>query len=71
MCGTRDAAQNWEAEHTEMVLQAGFAQGKYSACVFHHEQKKVRIVVHSDDFTVVGESKRLDWFREARGYKRE
>ena len=63
MYGTRDAAQNWELEYTEMMTEAGFRQGAYSACVFYHEEKNVRVVVHGDDFTVLGPSKGLDWFR--------
>ncbi len=47
-----------------MLLKTGFVQGKYSACVFYREQEKVRIVLHGDDFTVLGESKSLDWFGE-------
>ena len=62
MYGTRDAAQNWELEYTEMT-EAGFRQGAYSACVFYREEKNVRVVVHGDDFTVLGPSKGLDWFR--------
>ncbi len=31
--------------------------------MFYHEQKNVRVVVHGDDFTVLGPSKSLDWFR--------
>ena len=27
MYGTRDAAQKWELEHTEMMTEAGFKQG--------------------------------------------
>ena len=41
---TRDAAQNWEMEYTEMMVDAGFRQGLYSACVFYHEQKNIRVV---------------------------
>jgi len=63
MYGTRDAVQNWELEYKEMMQEAGFKQGSYSACVFYHEQKNVRVVVHGDDFTVLGPSKGLDWFR--------
>ncbi len=58
--GTRDAAQNWEMEYTEMLLEAVFIQGSYSSCVFYHEQKNVRVVVHGDDFTILGTSKSLD-----------
>ena len=62
MYGTRDAAQNWELEYTEMMTEAGLKQGSYSACVFYHEQKNVRVLVRGDDLTVLGPSKSLDWF---------
>jgi hypothetical protein len=44
--GTRDAAQNWEMEYTEMMVDADFRQGLHSACAFYREQKNVREVVH-------------------------
>ncbi len=40
VCGTRDAAQNWEMEYAEMMADAGFRQGSYSACVFYNEDKE-------------------------------
>ncbi len=58
MYGTRDAAQNWELEYTEMMTEAGFRQGSHSVCVFYHAEKNVRIVVHGDDFTALSPSKR-------------
>ncbi len=36
MYGTRDAAQDWELERTEIMVEAGLTQGSYSACVFYH-----------------------------------
>ena len=60
---TRDAAQNWELERAEMMTEAGFGQGSFSARVFYREQKNVRVVARGDDFTVLGPSKSLDWFR--------
>jgi hypothetical protein len=63
MYGTRDAAQSWENEYTDMLADAKFAQGKHSACVFFHAEREVRVVVHGDDFTVLGRSEQLDWFR--------
>ncbi len=60
--GTRDAAQNWELEQTEMTAEAGFRQGSLSACVFCHEQN-VGVVVRGDDLTVLGPSESLDWLR--------
>ncbi len=46
-----------------MMLEVGFRQGSYSACVFYHEQKNVRVLVRESDFTVLGPSKSLNWFR--------
>ncbi len=60
MYGTRDAAQNWEFEYTEMMTEAGFKQGSYSKCVFYHEQKNIREVVHGEDFTALGPCNSLD-----------
>ncbi len=64
MHGTRHATQNLEEECTEMLLETGFVQGRFSARVFYHEQEKVRIFAHGDDFTILGESESLDWLRE-------
>ncbi len=32
ICWTRDASQNWEMECAEMMVEAAFRQGFYSAC---------------------------------------
>ncbi len=62
--GTRDVAQNWEVEYTEMMTEAGFRQGSFNACVFYSEQKRVSVVVHGDDFAVIGPSKSFYWLRD-------
>ncbi len=67
MHGARDAAHNWEAEHTEMRVEAGFTQGSHSARAPCHKEKNIRIVVHGDDFTVLGGAKELDWLRGKTG----
>jgi hypothetical protein len=59
--GTRDAAQRGEMEYAEMMVDAGFRQGLYSACAFYHEQKNTRVVVHGNDFAILEGSKSLDW----------
>ena len=64
MYGTRDAAQNWEHAYINFLKRAGFVNGVASPCVFHHEERDVRIVVHGDDFTVLGPETQLNWFRE-------
>jgi hypothetical protein len=56
MYGTRDAAQNWEVEYTEMMEEAKFRQGEYSECIYYHEERNIRVVMHGDDFAASGRS---------------
>ena len=64
MYGTRDAAQNWDVEFFEFLVQSGFIQGKSVVCLFYHAKRNIRLVVHGDDFTVLGEESQLDWFSD-------
>ena len=64
MYGTRDAANNLEAAYTEFLTELGFTKGLGSPCMFHHEGRNTSIVVHGDDFTVLGSAADLDWFRD-------
>ena len=64
MYGTRDAAQNWEKEYSGFMTSSGFETGKANPCVFYHREKSVRAVIHGDDFTLLGHSENLDWFRK-------
>ena len=52
MYGTRDAASSWEACYTELMIEGGFTQGKFTPCVFR--KGNVIVTVHGDDFTVTG-----------------
>ena len=63
MYGSRDAAQNWERAYREMAERAGFRAGKFTPCVFHHPERKMYMVVHGDDITILGYDRDLDWFR--------
>ena len=63
MYGTRDAAQNWEAEYSEFMELIGFQRGLASPCVFYHPERNIRAVIHRDDFTLLGREIDLDWFR--------
>ena len=59
--GARDAASNWEREYTNCLVQAGFSQGGSTPCAFYHAEKDVLIVVHGDDFTVLGTDEAIQW----------
>ena len=59
--GTRDAASNLEECYAQHLIDNGFIQGKSSPCVFHHPVRKLRCVVHGDDFTFLGCDDQLDF----------
>ena len=54
MYGTRDAAQNWEHEYIEFMASAGFVKSRATPCMFFHHARGIRVVIHGDDFTVLG-----------------
>ena len=64
MYGTRDAAQNWEHAYNEFMENCGFKRGIASPCVYWHQERGIRAVIHGDDFTMLGWEKDLDWFRK-------
>ncbi len=51
-------------EYEEVMTEAQFKQGVYSAYVFYNEERNIRAVVRGDDCTVLGRSEDLDWFRK-------
>ena len=59
--GTRDAAQNWENKYSSFLGSLGFDRGLSSPCIFHHKARDMSIVVHGDDFTVLGLESHLHW----------
>ena len=62
--GTRDAAQNWEEEYTAFLVALGFQKGLSSPCLFRHRDRDVDVVVHGDDFTMLGQDEHLRWLKE-------
>ena len=57
--GTRDAAMNWAAAYTSVMLDMGFRKGKSSPCSFVHKEWDICTVVHGDDFLSVGPAENL------------
>ena len=64
MYGTRDAAQNWQEEFSQQLVSNGFTRGVASPCVFHHESRGIRTLVHGDDYVIVGMPRQLQWLEE-------
>ena len=42
----------------------GFRRGQSTPCIFCHKDKGIRVVIHGDDFALLGSSVALDWFRD-------
>ena len=52
--GCKDAGQNFEFTVTDVCTDGGYAQGIASPCIYYCSKNSVRVVVHSDDFFVLG-----------------
>ena len=59
MYGTRDAPALWEDDYSNKLKAKGFIQGRASPCVFVHSLYNLKLVVHGDDFTFLGDSSAL------------
>ena len=59
--GTRDAAQNFQREVRRTMMALGFKNGGYNACTYYHEKRKLKTMVHGDDFVTVGMSEDAEW----------
>ena len=57
MCGTSDAASNWERDWQEHVRNWGFQLGFSSKNLFHHKEDRVSGLTHGDDFVLTGPTK--------------
>ena len=64
MCGTRDAAKNWEAEYQNTMAELGFKAGKATTCALHHEERDMLAVVRGDDITVLAGQGGVGWVKE-------
>jgi thiol-disulfide isomerase/thioredoxin len=59
--GLRDAGQLWEGEILRVMTLLGFDQGVSSPCVYYHPVKDIKVEVHGDDFTNLGDFYDLQW----------
>ena len=62
MYGTRRAATRWEETYTQALERLGFVQGRASPCCFTHTTRELKLFVHGDDCTILGNDSDLDYF---------
>ena len=65
MYGTQKAAEGWQSEYSNTLIELGFSQGVACPCIFHHAERDIVCTVHGDDFTAVGPAKHLNWYETA------
>ena len=61
LCGMRSAASAWEDDYVEHLCGECFVRGRSAPTVMLHEQRGIRLVVWSDDFTFLGRYLDLKW----------
>ena len=65
MYGIQAAADGWQQEYSQTLIDLEFKQGVASPFVFHHPKRSPVCSVHGDDFTIAGAKPDLDWFEQA------
>ncbi|CAK9030739.1 Putative mitochondrial protein [Durusdinium trenchii] len=55
MYGTRDAAYIWQQSYTDVLNRAGFKRSAAWPAIFFHEKLEARLLVHGDDFVILGD----------------
>ena len=61
--GTRDAAKSWQETLSAHLESVGFSRGRGHPSVFHHPERRIRALVHGDDYVASGASVDLEWFK--------
>ena len=64
MYGTQVAANVWQQEYSQTLIDLEFEQGVASPCVCHHPKRSLVCSVHGDDFTTAVAKPDLDWFEK-------
>ena len=62
--GTRDAAANFQKLVKEFMLENGFQVGKFNPCTFWHPTRKIKTLVHGDDFISKAGRKQAAWLKK-------
>ena len=67
MYGTQAAADGWQQEYSQTLIDLDFTQGLASPCVFHHPARNIACSVHGDHFIAAGPKPELECFEATLG----
>ena len=59
--GTRDAAEGWQETLSSHLESIGFERGVGHPCVFWHPTRKIKTLVHGDDYVSAGSHEAMAW----------
>ena len=62
--GTRDVAKGWQETSSAHLMDAGFVRGRGHSCVFYHPGKRIKTLVHGDDYVSAGTEESLAWLEK-------
>ncbi len=61
MHGTRDAPAEWQRVVKKTSVSLDFRPSQVVPCLYYKEARKLRVVVHVDDFMCTGSGEDLGW----------
>ena len=51
-------------EVSKHLTQIGFKKGDFNPCLFNHTGRKIRLMVHGDDYAAAGPRSQLIWLKQ-------
>ena len=65
MYGIQKAAEGWQMEYSQTLIDLGFQQGVSCPCIFHRTTRDIVCTVHGDGFTAVSPKRHPDWYEKS------
>ena len=65
MRGAQKAAEGWQMEYSQTLIDLGFQQGFACPCILHQTTRDIVCTVLGDDFSAVGPKRLLDWYEKS------
>ena len=60
MYGTQDASNLWQKDYSELISEDGYVSGKSNPALFYSKELDARLLVHGDDFVMLGDAEAID-----------
>ena len=56
---------NWAEEVAKEMRKLGFSRGRCNPCLYYHEARNLKTLLHGGDFATVGTREGVAWFKQA------